>query len=190
MKTKNVIQLVFSVLALGSIAFIGVLGNSQIAYAGGPAVISCTVDPTEVNLQLDANEVSNLILKTLDCNEEIVDFDIDTDCVLNTPDLDGEVFQIGNVTVNETVTNNGDISEEHCTVTFSLLGGTGPAVNVTQALWINAQEEQPVSGELLSLDSSALVIAGITASAGWMIPIVAGIAGAGIYLVKTKVNRD
>ena len=47
-----------------------------------------------------------------------------------------------------------------------------------------------VAGELLSLDSSALVIAGLTGSAVWMIPTVASIAGAGIYLVKTRTNRD
>jgi hypothetical protein len=47
-----------------------------------------------------------------------------------------------------------------------------------------------VAGELLSIDSSALVIAGLTGSAVWMIPTVASIAGAGIYLIKTRTNRD
>ena len=50
--------------------------------------------------------------------------------------------------------------------------------------------EKPVAGELLSVDSSALVIAGLTGSAAWMIPAFAGIAGAGIYLVKLRTNRD
>jgi hypothetical protein len=50
--------------------------------------------------------------------------------------------------------------------------------------------EKPVAGELLSLDTSALVIAVLTGSAAWMIPAVAGIAGAGIYLVKLRTNRD
>jgi len=48
----------------------------------------------------------------------------------------------------------------------------------------------PVAGELLSIDSSALVIAGLTSMSLWMIPTVAGIAGAGIYLVKFRANRD
>jgi len=47
-----------------------------------------------------------------------------------------------------------------------------------------------VAGDLLSVDSSALVVAGLTSSAVWMIPTVAGIAGAGIYLVKFRSNRD
>lgn len=45
----------------------------------------------------------------------------------------------------------------------------------------------PVAGELLSIDSSALVIAGLSNSV-WMIPIVAGIIGAGLYLTKFKTK--
>jgi len=48
----------------------------------------------------------------------------------------------------------------------------------------------PVAGKLLTLDSSALVIGGLASSAVWMIPTLAGIAGAGIYLVKFRTNRD
>lgn len=50
--------------------------------------------------------------------------------------------------------------------------------------------QTPVAGELLSLDSSTLVIAGLTASAVWMVPAIAGIAGAGVYLVKLRANRE
>ena len=58
-------------------------------------------------------------------------------------------------------------------------------------IWTTSFDEpRPVAGELLSLDSSALVVAGLTSSAVWMIPAVAGIAGAGIYLVKLRTNRD
>jgi len=47
-----------------------------------------------------------------------------------------------------------------------------------------------VAGELLSLDSSALVISGLTSGPIWMISILAGIAGTGIYLAKLRYNRD
>ena len=47
-------------------------------------------------------------------------------------------------------------------------------------------EPHPVAGQLLSLDSTSLVIAGLTSSMAWMIPAVAGVAGAGIYLVKFR----
>jgi hypothetical protein len=45
-----------------------------------------------------------------------------------------------------------------------------------------------VSGAILPIDSSALFIAGIQASAIWMIPTLAGIAGAGFYLTKFRKN--
>ena len=48
----------------------------------------------------------------------------------------------------------------------------------------------PVAGELLPLDSSALMIAGLTSMTVWMIPTVLGLAGAGVYLVKYRANRD
>jgi len=59
---------------------------------------------------------------------------------------------------------------------------------VVQDLWINPPREQPVAGELLSLDSSALVIGGLS-SMIWMVPAVAGLVGAGLYMVKTRVRN-
>ena len=47
-------------------------------------------------------------------------------------------------------------------------------------------ELQQVAGELLPLDSSALMIAGLTSMSVWMIPAVAGLAGVGVYLVKFR----
>jgi len=43
-----------------------------------------------------------------------------------------------------------------------------------------------VAGELLPIDSSALMIAGLTSMSVFMIPAVAGLAGAGVYLVKFR----
>jgi len=47
-------------------------------------------------------------------------------------------------------------------------------------------QEQQVAGELLSLDTSALMIAGLASMSVWMIPTVLGLAGAGVYLVKFR----
>ena len=51
-----------------------------------------------------------------------------------------------------------------------------------------APSTDQVAGELLPLDSSALMIAGLTSSAVWMVPAVAGLAGAGVYLVKYRAR--
>ena len=74
------------------------------------------------------------------------------------------------------------------TINFTRVDPSTIAVNI----WTTSfdEPEDPVAGELLSVDSSALVIAGLTGSAVWMIPTIAGIAGAGIYLVKLRTNRD
>ena len=50
----------------------------------------------------------------------------------------------------------------------------------------NGNGAQPVAGELLPLDSSALMIAGLTSMSVFMIPTVLGLAGAGVYLVKFR----
>ena len=46
--------------------------------------------------------------------------------------------------------------------------------------------ETPVAGELLPLDSTALMIAGLTSMTVWMVPAVVGLAGVGVYLVKFR----
>jgi len=43
-----------------------------------------------------------------------------------------------------------------------------------------------VGGELLSIDSTALVLAGLQSSAIWMLPVLAGAAGAGIAAFKLR----
>jgi len=43
-----------------------------------------------------------------------------------------------------------------------------------------------VAGELLPLDSTALLIGGLTSMSVWMIPAIAGLAGVGVYLVKFR----
>jgi len=46
----------------------------------------------------------------------------------------------------------------------------------------------PVGGEFLPIDNSALLIAGVSANAVWILPMLAGLAGAGIYLTRSKFN--
>ena len=50
--------------------------------------------------------------------------------------------------------------------------------------------ETQVAGELLPLDSTALLIGGLSSMSVFMIPAVAGLAGAGVYLVKFRARDD
>jgi len=52
----------------------------------------------------------------------------------------------------------------------------------------NGGNGEQVAGELLPLDTSALMIAGLTSMSVWMIPTVLGLAGAGVYLVKYRAR--
>ncbi len=71
-------------------------------------------------------------------------------------------------------------------ISFQRTANTG-LVNVS--IWTASFNEEQVAGELLPIMSSALVIAGVSTIAIWMIPTVLGLAGAGVYLVKFRANR-
>lgn len=78
------------------------------------------------------------------------------------------------------------------TVSFSLsLGGPGEVcVFVVQTNKATLEDLIKVGGNLLSIDSTALILAGLQGSFIWMIPTIAGIAGAGVYLVRSRMNKD
>ena len=47
-----------------------------------------------------------------------------------------------------------------------------------------------VGGLPMVIDSNALILAGIQSTAMWMIPVLAGAAGAGAYYIKTRMNKE
>jgi len=55
---------------------------------------------------------------------------------------------------------------------------------------ITAKNGEVVGGEFLPIDSTALVLAGLQTSAIWMLPVLAGAAGAGTYYIKTRMNKE
>ena len=70
------------------------------------------------------------------------------------------------------------------------LAGPGNITPLGEVTSLNDECPTQVAGELLPIDSSALMIAGLTSMSVWMIPTVLGLAGAGVYLVKFRANRD
>ena len=49
----------------------------------------------------------------------------------------------------------------------------------------------PVAGELVPLNTTALFISGLSSSMIWMVPTLAGIAGVGVYFIQTRThNKD
>lgn len=117
----------------------------------------------------------------------------------DTSDARDAALAAGIDTINGIVI--GDAGGLETFYTDNVIGGVDPFLSVADtfedfepAILAKLAKEievpTPVAGELLSIDSSALVIAGLTGSAAWMIPTIAGIAGAGLYLVKFRTNRD
>ncbi|MGI0041366.1 MAG: hypothetical protein ACRD94_05305, partial [Nitrosopumilaceae archaeon] len=47
-----------------------------------------------------------------------------------------------------------------------------------------------VGGNYMPIDSIALLLAGIQNSAAWIVPIIAGSAGVGLYLVKSRISKN
>ena len=47
-----------------------------------------------------------------------------------------------------------------------------------------------VGGELLPIDNTVLLLAGMQSMTVWMVPTVLGLAGAGVYLVKFRANKE
>jgi len=48
------------------------------------------------------------------------------------------------------------------------------------------QNQVPVGGELLQINTAALLVAGISTSSLWMIPILGAVVGYGVYRLSTK----
>jgi len=49
---------------------------------------------------------------------------------------------------------------------------------------------QCVGGEFLPIDSTALLIAGMSANLSMIVPIAAGIVGVGAYYIRSRMNKD
>jgi len=182
------ISLLFSILAVASIASMVVLGNSQSAFASLEPITSCTISPSEVPLQLGPNELSEPIAKIISCDHDIEEIGIAevTGCTFNSLSFFGESgLFTPNVEFFEQLQNDEDISEKHCMVEWGVIGVNGGTIIVNQEIWINQQQ---VAGELLPLDSTALFLAGVQSMTVWMIPTVIGLAGVGVYLVKFRAR--
>jgi len=177
-----------SVLAIASIASTAVLGNTQTAYAG---LSECTLSPIEVRLTLDKGESSELIAKILDCDS------VRSETRTNPNDCRNKGINVffGNFESNpnqlkldETIINtDGAPGQTHCDVTFiTQFVNEDPEDIQVQKIWIETTPEPTVvGGELLPIDSTALILAGAQ-SFSWMIPVILSGIGIGLFVVSRK----
>jgi len=197
-KTKKAFPIFLSFLAIASIASTAVLGNTQTAYAGGV----CTVDPNTFDFGLISDALIE-VPKTIDC------FDVITDVVIDTSDCDAKgisVFFPGVVAINAGVWTGDETAipagapigiEVQCDVKFEVTHNNSVDI-LTQKISITPEKDPflcivfpndpscKVGGEFLPIDSTALLLAGLQTSAIWMLPVLAGAAGAGFAAFKLR----
>lgn len=83
--------------------------------------------------------------------------------------------------------------------TTEVIGGTGSFVDTAltfadfgQAIKDKLGREicDPVGGESLGINTTSLFVAGLSANAIWIIPTLAGLAGTGIYFIRSKKDSE
>ena len=172
----------------GALALVLVAGMTSPAFAGTNP--ECTIEPAMAILEITQEDGSDFVEKVVTCTVTILDVDVLSDtCENYDASIIEDSFPLPNVAqITEQVTNFSPLISEHCIVIFEVnLDGPFEAIQLTQELWINQQQ---VAGELLPLDSTALLIGGLSSMSVWMIPSIAGIAGAAVYLVKYRANKE
>jgi hypothetical protein len=96
-----------------------------------------------------------------------------------TATLDGGDSILFNPT-SFSVTNNGD------TPVIIIINGNPITIPPGETY----SRDKVVGGIIIPIETTSLLLAGQHTSAVWMIPTLAGLAGAGLYLVKFRANRE
>jgi len=170
--------------------------TSMQAFAGG-------VDPIPVEIDIDPGNDPNFINPICPLPITVAILGSDT---FDTDDVAVSTLAFGPSGAAATGSDPEDVNDDGLTdlVTTYLQDETGIVPGDTEACLtgelfdgtpfsgcdsIEITNVCVVAGELLPLDTSALMIAGLTSMTVWMIPTVLGLAGAGVYLVKYRANR-
>ena len=151
-------------LLAGTLALVLVAGMTSPAFAGQDTTPPNLICPANVTLQLgDSSHPVNTGVAV--CNDMVSSCDL--------------------VRADEEILNQCGVG----TILRTWIG-TDAAGNVSECVQTITIEGECIAGELLPIMSSALVIAGVSTIAIWMIPAVLGLAGVGVYLVKFRANKE
>ncbi len=139
--------------------------------------------PVEVHLNQDFTLFNELVIGSDDTfvidNGITLDHFPGLNCLaqnvfFNTIVNNGEFIIFGSLNNNAAFNNNGVVT--NC---GSIIGNTAVDGLINPCI---------VGGELLPINTTALFLAGIQSMSVWMIPTLAGLAGAGVYLTKFRKN--
>jgi hypothetical protein len=135
--------------------------------------LGCTTSSVTADLGDFNGDSDNMFLKAYTAGDVLVD----TDTEFINEDFTGMI----------TMTVSGsDIAY--------ILTGTDAGDNFPNSVFVDnisfdCEEEPVVAGQLLSLDTQALVIGSIASNLIWIAPVLVGASGAGIYF-KTRLNKS
>ena len=183
--------------ALASNSYLGTeitIGDVTFSTPDETLVTSGTTVSTPPNV-LSAHVVSSPPAPGGDFDGEVVmEFADDTcasdlEILMINPPFDATAFGIDGAELT-TISSSGPLTE-----LFSFAGLPVHKVVMTGDFYaiddISFTEEfcGIVAGELLPIDNTALFLAGLSSSAVWMIPTLAGLAGAGV-IIRSRLHRD
>ena len=177
MLNKLLPLLAFSILLLVPV-------GAQNAFAGGGL---CIVNPNPAELTLLQGESQTIQKQVSDCGFAIRDVSITDDSNCTSQGIDVSL-QTNSVSDNlwegdETITNTGgNPGTTTCQLRLSVQAPTG---GDTAFQTIRVTTSTPVvGGELIPLDTTALLLAGAQANALWLIPAIVAATAIGIVIAR------
>jgi len=164
-----------------------VLIGSQNAYAGN----GCTVIPNENDLILATGE-RGVVIKTVTCFDDVTEVDIDASLCASV----GVMVRIGDFGINQGIWNGEEIIDHmlsegtvaSCEVEFIVTHQSGVDTPI-QLLSVRVVNPTPVGGELIPIESTALLLAN-TQTFSWMIPVILSGIGIGLFVVSRKPENS
>ncbi len=162
-------------------------GTPEFNYFTGPDN-ALTVDIESSTIQIDfIDDFTGLYAIGSGLNPITIDF-TDLDWVGQSGTIVGASIVGGPSAFGETVQVTGPHSVQVVVNANNVLVISGTFLTILVQLQIS--HSQAVGGELLSIDSTALMLAGLQSSAIWMLPVLAGAVGVGAFYIKTRMNKD
>ncbi len=180
---KLIPLLAFSILLLVPVGV-------QNAFAGGG---NCIENPNPAELTLAQGESQTILKQISDCGFPMGDVSIlnDVDCTSKGIDVSLQTNSISNNLWegDETITNTGgNPGTTTCVLLLTVFAVPAGADTAEQTIMVTTSTSV-VGGELLPIDSTALILAGAQ-SFSWMIPVTLSVLGIGLFVVSRKSENS
>lgn len=124
---------------------------------------------------------------------DIGDFNADPDTLfVEAFNSDDVLIDSDSLLIDASFIGMETLSVSGSNIAYIITGARAPALNGASVFIDNIAftPQEIVAGELIPMDSTALFLAGLSTSAVWMIPTLAGLVGTGISIAKLRGNKN